>query len=81
MSGSVDVLSKLTYTQMRELRLLASDPDARVGSCTNSTMKALRRRGLVDIEWTSRPGSLWRDEKWVVTEAAIAALANVGSAS
>ena len=60
---------KLTYAQHQTLRELAADPEARVGSCTNMTMRSLEKKGLAQLEWTSNPGSRYRSEKWVITEA------------
>lgn len=61
----------LSHRQRRELEKLAKDPEGRgyYGSCTNSTMGALKRRGLVDILWSEIPGSPYRSERWIITEA------------
>ena len=60
----------LTYPQSKALKKLAKDPDSYVGSCTNSTMKALQKRGLADIEWSDPPpGHVYRREKWIITQA------------
>lgn len=60
--------SKLTYRQLSELKTLIKSPLSYFGSCTNATMNALKRRGLADIEWSEIPGSIYRQEKWVITE-------------
>lgn len=59
----------LSYMQLQYLRDLNKNPDGYYGSCTNATMNALKRRGLTDIEWSEIPGSFYRREKWVITEA------------
>jgi hypothetical protein len=61
--------AKLSYRQVSELDSLAKNPTSYFGSCTNSTMNALKKRGLVDIEWSEIPGSPYRKEKWVITVA------------
>lgn len=62
--------SKLAHRQRFELDALAKDPKGNgyYGSCTNSTMNALKRRGLVDIQWTEIPGSIYQSERWVITD-------------
>ncbi|RBB97498.1 hypothetical protein C3E97_027670 [Pseudomonas sp. MWU12-2115] len=60
--------SKLTYRQLSELKTLIKSPLGYFGSCTNQTMNALKNRGLADIEWSVVPGSVYRKEKWVITE-------------
>lgn len=67
-------MSKLSYRMQDTLRDLHRRPDGYYGSCTNSTMNALKKRGLVDIEWSEVPGSIYRREKWVITPAGTAAL-------
>jgi hypothetical protein len=59
----------LSYRQLDTLRNLGRKPDGYYGSCTNPTMNALKRRGLADIEWSEIPGSIYRSEKWVITQA------------
>ena len=59
--------TKLSSAQHRDLRSLAKHPDGYFGSCTNATMNALERRGLVALEWNGE----WprREHKWRITEA------------
>lgn len=63
---------KLTHRQSEELIALARDPEYYCGGSCNTTMKALKKRGLVDISWTY---SVVRIEdmkhKWVVTPAGL----------
>lgn len=66
----------LSYRQLDTLCKLGRKPDGYYGSCTNSTMNSLKRRGLVDIEWTAIPGSIYRSEKWVITPAGTAFLSD-----
>jgi len=63
--------AKLTNRQLHELDKLANDPTGTgyYGSCTNPTMNALKRRGLVAIQWSEIPGSFYRRERWVITDA------------
>lgn len=63
--------AKLAYRQRHQLDTLAKDPDGKgyYGSCTNSTMRALERRGLVEVQWTEVPGTPYRSERWVITDA------------
>ncbi|AZC49668.1 hypothetical protein [Pseudomonas chlororaphis] len=63
----------LSYAMLRELKRLANDSvgNGYYGSCTNSTMNALKIRGLVDIQWTEVPGSIYRNERWVITPAGL----------
>lgn len=65
------IREKLSHSQRRELVKLAKDPEGRgyYGSCTNSTMGGLKRRGLADIQWSEIPGSPYRSERWIITEA------------
>lgn len=67
---SAKIRGNLSSSQRRELEKLAKDPEGRgyYGSCTNSTMGALKRRGLVDILWSEIPGSPYRSERWIITE-------------
>ncbi|WOE81559.1 hypothetical protein RZO07_10130 [Pseudomonas protegens] len=67
-------MSKLSYRMHDTLRGLHKRPDCYYGSCTNSTMNALKRRGLVDMEWSEVPDSIYRREKWVITPEGVAAL-------
>lgn len=67
-------MSKLSYRMQDKLRDLHKRPSGYYGSCTNSTMNALKKRGLVDIEWSEVPGSIYRREKWVITPEGVAAL-------
>ena len=58
---------KLTSAQHRELSRLMKFPDGYFGSCTNATMNALKKRGLVGLHWIGE----WprNKEKWVITDA------------
>jgi hypothetical protein len=58
----------LSHRQTSELKKLVRNPDGYFGSCTNSTMNALKKRGLAEIEWSEVPGSVYRKEKWVATQ-------------
>ncbi|MDF3932123.1 hypothetical protein [Pseudomonas citronellolis] len=62
---------QLTYSQTRELNRLAKNPDTYCGSCTNATMNALKRRGLVVLNWVEHPSGLpgLRKELWTLTDA------------
>lgn len=68
---------KLSHAQVRELQRLARDRTANVGSCTNTTMKALQRHDLVDLKWDaySTGNMSWRRERWVITNAGRALVA------
>jgi len=59
----------LSYRQDSSLKDLGRSPEGYYGSCTNPTMNALKKRGLVDIEWREIKGSIYRREKWVITQA------------
>ena len=61
---------QLSHSQTRELDRLAKNPDSYCGSCTNSTMNALKRRGLVVLNWIDHPSGLLglRKENWTLTE-------------
>ncbi|WP_313087228.1 hypothetical protein [Stutzerimonas nitrititolerans] len=61
----------LTSAQRRDLSSLARHPDAYFGSCTNQTMNALKRRGMVELTWIEHESKnpMLRKEKWVITEA------------
>ncbi|GEM_PF-6375876 len=67
----------LTSAQHRDLSSLARHPDGYFGSCTNSTMNALKRRGLVDLAWIEHESKhpALRREKWVITDAGKQAIA------
>lgn len=68
-------MSALTYRMRERLERLHKKPDDYFGSCTNPTMNALKRRGLVGIEWLPPlPGGAYRREKWVITPAGTAAI-------
>jgi hypothetical protein len=63
---------KLTHRQSEELIALARDPEHYCGGSCNLTMKALKKRGLVDIVW-AYPVHRIEDmkHKWVVTPAGV----------
>ncbi|WDH24078.1 hypothetical protein [Pseudomonas chlororaphis] len=65
---------------LRKLNRLANDPkgNGHYGSCTNSTMNALKIRGLVNIQWSEVPGSIYRRERWVITPAGLSVARPVG---
>lgn len=59
--------NQLSYRQLEQLRQLVRHPHGYFGSCTNATMNALQRRGLVSLDWSGE----WpyRTSTWVVTDA------------
>ena len=67
----------LTYAMQRELSSLARKPDGYYGSCTNATMNALKRRGLVQLQWVEhKSGNPYlRQAKWVITDTGRATIA------
>lgn len=67
-------MSNLTHRMRDALNQLHKRPDGYYGSCTNTTMNALKNRGLAVDQWTEVPGSPYRNHKWVITPAGIQAL-------
>jgi len=69
--------NSLTSAQHRDLSSMARNPDGYFGSCTNSTMNALKRRGLVELTWIEHESMnpFLRREKWVITDAGKQAIA------
>lgn len=65
----------LSYRMRDTLKKLQKWPDGNFGSCTNATMKALKKRGFADDEWSEVPGSPYRKHKWVITPAGVEELA------
>lgn len=58
--------NRLSYRQIEALRLMVKHPLGYFGSCTNATMNALKRRGLVSLEWSGEWPS--RKSTWVITD-------------
>lgn len=67
---------KLSYKQRNDLRSLL-DPDSyfKYRHLTNSTLSALRRRGLVDVECVQHENFAVKVFIWKITDAGRAALA------
>jgi hypothetical protein len=59
---------RLSYPQRQVLKALNDNGAGCNRSCTNSTLSALERRGLVELTWLRLPGDRSR-ELWVVTDA------------
>lgn len=68
----------LSYRQVSDLKSLL-DPDSfvRNRNCTNSTLTALQKRGLVVLEWVpSKYVQGLTVEQWTITDAGRAAISS-----
>lgn len=70
-------MNKLTDPQRSVLKKLTEPNYISGRSCTNPTLNALRRRGLVELHWKpNQYNAAWSPtEDWRITEAGRAAIA------
>lgn len=70
--GNPKVYGALSYRQRAALERLMRYPGCFSGSCTNPTMCALERRGLVRLDWVELSSGA-KVERWVLTDAGASA--------